>query len=56
MTLHQRGLVELQGEDADISINGKSMKAWMEKALPILQSQAEKIETAAKEAKSSKKK
>ena len=31
MTLHQRGLVELQGEGADISINGKSMKAWMEK-------------------------
>ena len=31
MTLHQRGLVELQGEDADININGKSMKSWMEK-------------------------
>ena len=26
-----RSLVELQGEGADISINGKSMKAWMEK-------------------------
>jgi len=29
MTVHQRGLIELQGEDADISINGKSMSAWM---------------------------
>jgi hypothetical protein len=29
MTVHQRGLIELQGEDADIKINGKSMSAWM---------------------------
>ena len=31
MTLHQRGLVELQGEGADIKINGKSMSDWMAK-------------------------
>ena len=31
MTLHQRGLVELQGDGADIKINGKSMSDWMAK-------------------------
>ena len=31
MVANQSGSIEIKGEDADIKINGKSMKAWMEK-------------------------
>lgn len=31
MTVGSRGTVSLKGEDADIDINGKSLKTWMEK-------------------------
>ena len=30
MMVNQGGTIEVQGEDADIKINGKSMKTWME--------------------------
>jgi hypothetical protein len=30
MTVGQSGTIEIQGENADIKINGKSMKTWME--------------------------
>lgn len=30
MAVSQGGTIEIQGEDADIKINGKSMKTWME--------------------------
>ena len=30
MAFSQGGTIEVQGEDADIKINGKSMKTWME--------------------------
>jgi hypothetical protein len=30
MIVGQRGTIEIQGKDADIKINGKSMVAWME--------------------------
>jgi hypothetical protein len=30
MAVSQGGTIEVQGEDADIKINGKSMKTWME--------------------------
>ena len=30
-TVGQKGQLSLHGEEADIHINGKSMKAWMEK-------------------------
>ena len=30
-TVGTKGMLGLHGEDADININGKSMKAWMEK-------------------------
>jgi len=30
MMVNQGGTIEIQGEDADIKINGKSMKTWME--------------------------
>lgn len=30
-TLEQSGKISLNGKDADVNINGKSMKAWMEK-------------------------
>ena len=31
LNVQQGGTIELQGENADIKMNGKSMKAWMEK-------------------------
>ena len=31
MVVNQGGVIDIQGENADIKINGKSMKAWMEK-------------------------
>lgn len=31
MVVGQSGSIEIKGEDADIKINGKSMKTWMEK-------------------------
>jgi hypothetical protein len=30
MVVNQSGTIEIKGEDADIKINGKSMKTWME--------------------------
>ena len=30
MQMNQSGTIEIKGEDADIKINGKSMKTWME--------------------------
>ena len=30
MVVNQSGSIEIKGEDADIKINGKSMKTWME--------------------------
>lgn len=30
MQVNQSGTIEIKGEDADIKINGKSMKTWME--------------------------
>jgi hypothetical protein len=30
MVVNQSGTIEIKGEDADIKINGKSMKIWME--------------------------
>ena len=30
MQVNQSGTIEIKGEDADIKINGKSMKIWME--------------------------
>ena len=30
MVVNQSGTIEIKGKDADIKINGKSMKAWME--------------------------
>jgi hypothetical protein len=30
MVVNQGGTIEIQGENADIKINGKSMKTWME--------------------------
>jgi hypothetical protein len=30
MVVNQGGTIEIKGEDADIKMNGKSMKAWME--------------------------
>ena len=30
MVVNQGGTIEIKGEDADIKINGKSMKTWME--------------------------
>ena len=30
MMVNQSGTIEIKGEDADIKINGKSMKTWME--------------------------
>ena len=30
MNVQQGGLIDIQGENADIKMNGKSMKAWME--------------------------
>jgi len=30
MVFNQSGTIEIKGEDADIKINGKSMKTWME--------------------------
>ena len=30
MVVNQSGSIEIKGEDADIKINGKSMKIWME--------------------------
>jgi hypothetical protein len=31
LSVEQSGSIEIQGENADIKMNGKSMKAWMEK-------------------------
>jgi len=31
LKVEQSGSIEIQGENADIKMNGKSMKAWMEK-------------------------
>ena len=31
MVVNQGGVIDIAGENADIKINGKSMKAWMEK-------------------------
>ena len=31
MTVSQSGSIDIQGQNADIKINGKSMKTWMEK-------------------------
>ena len=31
MTVQKGGTIDIQGDDADIKMNGKSMKAWMEK-------------------------
>lgn len=31
MTVQQSGTIDIQGDDADIKMNGKSMKVWMEK-------------------------
>jgi len=31
LSVEQNGSIEIQGENADIKMNGKSMKAWMEK-------------------------
>ena len=30
MTVQKGGTIDIQGDDADIKMNGKSMKAWME--------------------------